>query len=365
MGAKKNSKKKVAFVHLLNNYSGSPNVLSNIVEQVTGRGIYTILITSFNNEGFLSKIKCEKHINVEYRFYENQFLRLLCFLRFQLLASFHVSLLSKDTVVYINTIQPFLPAIVAKIKGLKVIYHVHEAYPDLSVLNKFLFSVLNNTATKIICVSKYVSLNLYIKDAARVHVVYNSLNSEFTNMINLENKTIYMNRKTVLMISSARPYKGIFQFCELAKNLHDYNFILVCDTTSENIQILFAEFLNLNNLNIYPTQVNLHSFYQKADLLLNLSNPNLIIETFGLTVLEAMSYGIPAIIPNMGGIVELVENGYNGYHVDVNDLELLKSKIVDLLEDNELYKNMSRNAKAKSKEFDNTIHIKSIVDILQ
>ena len=42
-----------------------------------------------------------------------------------------------------------------------------------------------------------------------------------------------------------------------------------------------------------------------------------------MTILEAMPYGIPAVVPNVGGPLELIENGYNGYSVDVRDTESL------------------------------------------
>jgi len=31
------------------------------------------------------------------------------------------------------------------------------------------------------------------------------------------------------------------------------------------------------------------------------------VETFGLTILEGMTYKLPAIVPPVGGVIELVE----------------------------------------------------------
>ena len=49
------------------------------------------------------------------------------------------------------------------------------------------------------------------------------------------------------------------------------------------------------------------------------------VETFGLTALEAMSAGLPVIVPTEGGIAEMVTDGDNGYKIDVQDL----NKIVE------------------------------------
>ena len=56
-----------------------------------------------------------------------------------------------------------------------------------------------------------------------------------------------------------------------------------------------------------------------------------------------MPYGIPAIVPNIGGPIELIKNDYNGYCVDVTDLDEL-TRAIRLTLDNDNYKRMSVNA---------------------
>lgn len=65
--------------------------------------------------------------------------------------------------------------------------------------------------------------------------------------------------------------------------------------------------------------------------MLNLSNPFLCVETFGMTILEAMAYGVPSIAPNIGGPIELIEDGYNGFCVDVTDAKVVAEKIKEVL----------------------------------
>ena len=45
-----------------------------------------------------------------------------------------------------------------------------------------------------------------------------------------------------------------------------------------------------------------------------------MVETFGLTILEGMAYGLPALIPPVGGITELVEHGRSGYWTNSRNL---------------------------------------------
>lgn len=57
---------------------------------------------------------------------------------------------------------------------------------------------------------------------------------------------------------------------------------------------------------IYNRQRDVIKFYNKATVVLNLTDKTQAIETFGMTPLEAMSCGLPVIVPTIGGIAELV-----------------------------------------------------------
>ena len=103
------------------------------------------------------------------------------------------------------------------------------------------------------------------------------------------------------------------------------------------------------NLTIYSRQKELSSFYQNADLLVNLTQPSLCVETFGMTILEAMPYGVPAIVPNEGGPKELVYNAYNGYRVNVENSGEIVDAILKSLE-KENYSTLVYNTLNRYKE---------------
>jgi glycosyltransferase involved in cell wall biosynthesis len=100
-----------------------------------------------------------------------------------------------------------------------------------------------------------------------------------------------------------------------------------------------------------------HPFYQKADIVLNLTRIDLANETFGLTVIEAMAYGLPVIVPTIGGIAELVTDGENGYKIDSRNIAELSEKLNQMLQP-ELYKKMSTVQKKMIHQFEekNFIH---------
>lgn len=41
----------------------------------------------------------------------------------------------------------------------------------------------------------------------------------------------------------------------------------------------------------------------------------------------AMYYKLPVIVPTVGGIAEIVENGYNGFHLDYRSLNEMQVKL--------------------------------------
>lgn len=118
-------------------------------------------------------------------------------------------------------------------------------------------------------------------------------------------------------------------------------------------------------MKIHSRQTDVSTFYNEASLVLNLSDKRQFVETFGLTALEAMSAGLPVIVPSEGGIAEMVENGVNGYKMDVQELEKIKSTIKQCFSNYELYMNLSNNALNCSKKYSENNLAEDILNILK
>ena len=94
------------------------------------------------------------------------------------------------------------------------------------------------------------------------------------------------------------------------------------------------------------------TFYNRASVVITLTNPQMAIETFGLTTLEAMSAGLPVIVPTVGGIAEMVEDGVNGYKTDVQQMSLIEEQIGRMLENGNDYRLMADRALECSRRYD-------------
>ena len=77
-----------------------------------------------------------------------------------------------------------------------------------------------------------------------------------------------------------------------------------------------------------------------------------VTESFGLAALEAMSFGVPVISSNTGGIPEVNKHGVSGYLSDVGDIVDMTKNALTILSDEVALKTFKSNAKKESLRFD-------------
>ena len=62
-----------------------------------------------------------------------------------------------------------------------------------------------------------------------------------------------------------------------------------------------------------------------------------------MSILEAMSYGLPIVSTRVGGIPDLVANEENGFIFEAGDAEAMGDAIVRILHDDALSSRISKN----------------------
>lgn len=75
-------------------------------------------------------------------------------------------------------------------------------------------------------------------------------------------------------------------------------------------------------------------------------------ESFGLAALEAMAHGVPVVCSDVGGLPEVVEDGFSGYLCPVGDIGTMTERSIYILEDPERHKQFKRQAYQSSKKYD-------------
>lgn len=344
-------KPKIVAIHLLNDFSGSPMVLSQALKGLQKSGHEVVLHTAGGREGFLTDIDCKKEF-FQYKFYQNSLLRLAAFLFSQMAVFFQLlKYRNENVVIYVNTLLPFGAALAGKLMGKKVVYHIHESYIKPALLKRFLKGVASVTADMALYVSNYLCDTEKVKNI-KYKVIYNALPDDFiAKAEGFSFHTPNAESFLVLMVCSLKEYKGINEFVALAARHSKLKFEMVLNASAEEIAHYFSTQILPANLTVFSTQKDLDPFYRRASLLLNLTNPGLCIETFGMTILEAMCYGIPVIAPPVGGPTEFVEQGKNGFTIDVRHEVALDLAIEKLSKNVALMGSLSKNAKETATRF--------------
>lgn len=358
---------KIVCFHVLNDFSGSPKVLEMVLSGLLSKGYSIDIITSRGN-GALNSLQEKENVafyQYHYCFSGNMLWNALQFLFVQCYIfcfSFRY-LFQKDVVFYLNTIMPVGAAVAAKLSGKRIVYHYHENAAVKGRIYIFLAWFMQKLADEIICVSDYQ--RQFLQRKSGVTTIPNSLPPSFEKEC-MKFRGKDKKEKRILMLSSLKLYKGTLEFVDLAVALPQFCFELVINDSWNAINSFLKDYsIEVpSNLTIWDRQKNVLPFYERASLVLNLSNKELFVETFGMTVLEAMTAGLPVIVPTIGGVADLVDNATNGYKIDVQQLANIKRQIIEILSDDVLYDMLSRNAISSSKKYSYTIMVDNIEKIV-
>ena len=323
--------KSILFFHNNNDYTGSTRVLADVIARDYADQVVQIIVNNNYGRGFLSELPNVRMIGFWKPLWKGRAIPVFS-TRIVHLQGFLLALIYgwRYQTFYINTILPCYAALMGRLYGKQVIYHVHEKLISGSLSVRLMEWVFAHTKAHRIFVSKYTQDCYPANPSCTSEVCYNRLGKCFLDKVVIK-PVGERKRDTVLMIASLSKVKGLSTFMRVARLLPQLHFRLILSADMRSIRSYFGESMP-ENVRLISAQSNIHPYLYEADLMLNLSNPFFGVETFGMTILEAMAYGIPSIVPNVGGPIELIEDGHNGYCVDVTDVELVASKICDALE---------------------------------
>lgn len=344
--------KRIIAVHLLNDFSGSPFVFGQALQALQQRGAHVTLYTATpTGEGFLSGLTGVYMRPISYRHSQRKWLTLLWFVwaQWQLFWRLLRQLRSTDE-VYINTLLPMGAALAARVRGCRVVYHIHEVSIQPAALRQLLTAAALATASKVVFVSQYVA-SQFSFERADTEVLYNALDPAFARQASRISSPNMQVPFVVLMLCSLKAYKGVYTMLELARRLPAIRFDMVLNCSKAEVDAFASRQRMPANLHLYSVTKNTLPHYQRAHLVVNLSHPDKWVETFGLTLLEGMACGRPVIAPPAGGPLEVVTHGMEGYCIDARDLDALVEGVEDLYSDFRKYIRFADNARRKANSF--------------
>ena len=210
----------------------------------------------------------------------------------------------------------------------------------------------------------------WLKDNLRVENIEEILNPVFWQVRDKIHES-KGNIRRILYAGMLEEYKGIEYlikaFSTICEELNDDNIILdiIGEGTDKNRLKELANIKNLQrriNFKGYISHEALKEEYAKADVFVL---PSIIKENSPLTPLEAMSQSTPVITTNNGGQAELIKEGYNGFLVNPADSDDLAEKILNVLRNDELRKETSRNSLSYARKFSVREHVREIENLFK
>ena len=237
---------------------------------------------------------------------------------------------------------------IAKVFGKKIVYHIHGGGFEKFTNNHE--KSVRKTLNKCDCI---VALSEYWKDYFTQTLDCKSV-FVIKNVIPAPQIDRKPHKKFVLLFMGLLvKEKGIYDLVEI---LGEYK-----NEYKDNLELIIGGNGNDKILNEAIVSRNVESFVhyvgwvsgQKKNDLFNTADAYILpsyIEGVPISILEAMSYGLPIISTRVGGIPEIVSEGKNGLLFDAGDKKSMKECIDIMLENKDMRTAMGENSSKMCKE---------------
>jgi len=176
-----------------------------------------------------------------------------------------------------------------------------------------------NSATKILCNSKYTSENIMKTYGLESVVSYPGVDAIFFRPLK------FLKKIDILFIGEKVSNEGYEILLGALKQMRKYIVVKILDRKNDRFSL---------------SDQDLVKEYNKSKIVLALNTK----EPFGLIPLEAMSCGVPVIAVSEGGFRETVLNNITGYLIEKSP-NALKTRIEKLLSNSSLHNAMGKNAR--------------------
>ena len=184
-----------------------------------------------------------------------------------------------------------------------------------------------------------------------IEVIYNSVNCEVYTRNQESNAAMRAeyapNGERVLVhLSNFRPVKRLTDVIEIFDRVHKTipsKLLLIGDGPDRSVAEWLAVQKGIHDDVLFlGKQDQIQEKLSIADIMLLPSE----LESFGLAALEAMACEVVPISTRAGGMAEVIDHGRSGYLADVGDVETMARYAIELLRNEQLLREMAKQARA-------------------
>lgn len=319
----------------------------------------------------------------------------------------HIITLNKDTTKFFYNLSPKISIHNLNVNGnifkfyLNYYYQIKKTIsfisPDVIFvaddgLKGVLFRIIFNLKCKVIyerhttkaiqgngLKSKFINflMNFGAKKFDKFVVLTNSNKKEWSNLnnlvvipnplpFNIEKRDFNINRNKIISVGTISHIKGhdilVKAWHKIYTQFPGYT-LHIYGKQKDNYDFI-NQYIEHNNLKeiifLHPPTSEIKQKYLESVICVLPSR----VEGFGMVLIEAMSCCVPCIATNCEGPKDIITHGKNGYLVDIEDVDDIANKLIDLLSNQDKLKQISYEAYNSAKEYDINIIMKKWNDII-
>ena len=351
-------KKNILLLHSSNDLYGASKIFLQLMDLFISKdfNVHVVLPERGKLDNFLNK----KEITISYhelgvlrKKYLNPlglFNRLVTNIKAIKFLSNYIKNHSVD-LVYTNTSTILCGGIAAKINDVSSLLHIHEIPTGNKLYEIFSGKIINRISNKVLTVSNSVK-NHWLKNISehKIKRVYNGIEyKKMDSEIKLEK-----DHDDFVITSVARliPYKGhkylIKIADELIKKSKKFKFLIVGDTlpsyfsyeksVKQKVKDLGLE----NKIKFLGFRNDISSILKQSDLFIH---PAIAPDPLPTVLFESLYNDLPTVATNLGGAIEILDDGNNGLLIPYNDSKKAANLINDYCADIKLQKKHLDNSK--------------------
>lgn len=217
----------------------------------------------------------------------------------------------------------------------------------LYILYENIFGIIDSYKVFVSPSEKLYARSSNLKIGKNSLIINNGVpNKKFKSDVKLDFESYFdkhnIKKRKLNIISICRfvPQKNIDEIFLLAHELSSFNFIILGDGELFNKFYELKKNLHLKNIYLIGMVQNIYPHLYAADLFLSTS----LYEGLPISLIEAMSIGLPIIATNVVGNKDTIENGKSGYLYKLGDLNNAVQLINKLAISESLRKNIGKNS---------------------
>ena len=257
-----------------------------------------------------------------------------------------------DTFSYIAILLPGI------FLGKKIIWTIQ----DNVKIHIFIRLILIIFCKKIILCANILKKEFKLFSNYKIKVITNGININGLDLEELREKLENTrNRKKLKLgfigrLDENKNVKQIINAVSLLKLAnYDFELFIVGNGAEEKNLHALSKKMDLDkNIKFTGWVENPQLFYKQIDLFIQVSKT----EAFSLSILEALHFGLPCIVTDVGDNKVLIENNHNGYITEIDNHNDTAKKIMKLHDNRELINDFSYNSLQKSSSFSYKMMIK-------